>query len=155
MKKVLFVMVAIGSCVKMNAQMLQSTEKGREFVQLMEVQLEAYYGHDMKITPTYEKGMREYAFEQAGHPYTETEFDGNAHYHTSIELEPENFEEIENETLAKILAPDDAMNGQIKEMLETINPNRFFVESYLIKDKLYIVLGLDRPFDYTTWKAEE
>jgi hypothetical protein len=155
MKKMLFVLISVSSCVKINAQLLQSSEKGREFIQLMEVQLETYYGHDMKITPTYEKGMREYAFEQAGQAFNETPFDGKAHYHTLMKLEPENFEVIDNARLVKILAPDEGMNAQIKEMLETINPNRFFVESYLIKDKLYIVLGLDRPFDYTTWKAEE
>lgn len=155
MKKILFVLITVNSCLKINAQILQSTEKGKDFIKQMEFQLEAYYGHDMKITPTYEKGMREYAYQQAGHPYAETSFDGNAHYHTLIKLEPVNFEEIENARLVEILAPDDAMNSQIKEMLEIINPNRYFVESYLINDKLYVVLGLDRPFNYTTWKAEE
>jgi hypothetical protein len=28
-------------------------------------------------------------------------------------------------------------------------------EKFMLNDELYIVLALDRPFDYTTWKAEE
>jgi hypothetical protein len=155
MKKVLLTGLVVGLFGWAFGQTLESTEKGRDFIQQMELALEAYYGHDMKLTPGYAKGAKEYAYESAGSPLPETPFEGNAHYYTAMNFEPELFETVDNAKLVSILAPDDSMNGQIKEMLETINPNRFFVESYLIKDRMYVVLGLDRPFDYTTWKAEE
>lgn len=155
MKKVLLTLVAFGAVVCTYAQSLQTTDKGKEFIELIEMELEGYYGHDMKRTPTYEIGMREYAYEQAGKPFPATEFDGKAHYHTSILVQTEDFEFIDNCQLVKILTPDNGMNGQIKEMLDTIDPNRFFLESYVIDDKMFIVLALDRPFNYTTWRAEE
>jgi hypothetical protein len=40
-------------------------------------------------------------------------------------------------------------------MLTTINPTRFYLEQYTINEALYILLALDRPFNYTAWKAEE
>jgi hypothetical protein len=155
MKKILLILVTIGELISADAQSLQTTEKGNQFIELIEMELEGYYGHDMKPTPGFEQGMREYAYEQAGKPIPETEFDGKAHYHTSIILQPEDYEMIDNCQLVRILTPDDNMDGQVKEMLDIINPNRFFMESYLIDDQLFIVLALDRPFNYTTWRAEE
>ena len=137
------------------AQSLNSSVKGQELVLLLEKSLETYYGHDMILTPTYEKGMKEYAHEQANIPLPETPFDGNAHYHTCMHFSPELFDQIDNAALVNLLTPDDAMNEEVKNILTIINPNRFYVEQFKLNDELYIVLALDRPFDYTTWKAEE
>jgi hypothetical protein len=155
MKKIMLAFATFSVAFFNRAQSLQTTEKGRKFIELIEMELEGYYVHDMKPTPGFEIGMREYAYEQAGKPLPETEFDGKAHYHTSIALSPGDYELIDNCQLVKILTPDDDLNGQIKDMLTVIDPNRFFLESYLIEDKVYIVLALDRPFNYTTWRAEE
>ncbi len=155
MNKLLFSGLALGFYVFSTAQSIQSSEKGQDLLLQMEQSLETYYGHEMKLTPSYEKGMNEYAHEQANIPLPETPFDGNAHYHTSIHFAPDLFDQIDNATLAKLLTPDDAMNEQVKSMLTTINPNRFYLEQYTLNNELYIVVALDRPFDYTTWKAEE
>lgn len=155
MNKLLFLGFALGCYVFSIAQSIQSSEKGRDLLLQMEQSLEAYYGHDMKLTPSYEKGMNEYAHEQANIPLPETPFDENAHYHTCMHFSPELFDQIDNETLTKLLTPDDAMNQNVKSMLTTINPNRFYLEQYTLNNELYIVLALDRPFNYTTWKAEE
>ena len=113
MNKLLFSGLALGFYVFSTAQSMQSSEKGRDLLLQMEQSLEAYYGHDMKPTPSYEEGMNEYAHEQANVPLPETPFDGNAHYHTSIHFAPDLFDQIDNATLAKLLTPDDAMNEQV------------------------------------------
>jgi hypothetical protein len=72
-----------------------------------------------------------------------------------MHFSPELFDQIDNAALVNLLTPDDAMNEEVKNILTIINPNRFYVEQFKLNDELYIVLALDRPFDYTTWKAEE
>jgi hypothetical protein len=138
-----------------NGQSLQSSEKGRDLQQKMEASLESHYGHDMKLTPSFEKGMNEYAHENANIPIPNTPFDDNAHYHTAMHFSPELFNQIDNVSLVKILTPNDARNEQVGSMLKIINPNHFYLEQYTLNNELYIVLALDRPFDYTTLKAEE
>jgi hypothetical protein len=155
MKKNLLLLLCLGSVVMTQAQSLQASVKGQELVLQLEKSLETYYGHDMILTPTYEKGMKEYAHEQANIPLRETPFDGNAHYHKCMHFSPDLFNQIDNATLVNLLTPDDAMNEQAKNVLTLINPNRFYVEQFTLNNELYIVLALDRPFDYKTWKAEE
>jgi hypothetical protein len=155
MKKILILTFCLGSILFSKAQSLQNTEKGLEFIQLLEMELEGYYGHNMKNTPSYEEGVKAYAFEKAGKSFQETSPEKSAHYHTSIILDTNDFEIVDNCQLVEILAPDDDMNGQIKELLTIIDPNRFYVESFTLDDKMYIVLALDRPFNYETWRAEE
>ena len=155
MKKVFFTGLVLCVFGFSNAQSMHLSDKGRDLLVQMEKSLEIFYGHDMILTPTYEKGMREYAHEQAGVPLPETAFEGNAHFHTAVHFDPALFEQIDNNTLAGLLTPDSTKDNELNSMLTTINPNRFYIEQYTINESLYIVLALDRPFNYTTWKAEE
>jgi hypothetical protein len=72
-----------------------------------------------------------------------------------VHFDPALFEQIDNITLAGLLTPDSTKDNEVNSMLTTINPNRFYIEQFTINEALYIVLALDRPFNYTTWKAEE
>lgn len=100
MNKLLFSGLALGFYVFSTAQSMQSSEKGRDLLLQMEQSLETYYGHEMKLTPSYEK-------------------------------------------------------GSVNMRITTTNPNRFYFEPYRINEALYVLLALDRPFNYTTWKAEK
>lgn len=155
MKNLFFAGLTFAFVGMSEAQSLQTTAKGRELLTSIKNSLEVFYSHDMILTPTFEKGMNGFAHEQAGVPLIDTTLEENAHYHTAIHFSHELFNQIENSTIVELLTPERRKESEVKSFLATINPNRFYLEQFIIDEEVYIVLALDRFYNSTTRKFEE
>ena len=136
-----------------NIEDWKHTEKGKEFLTNLEIQLEEEFKHDMITKPEFKPGIENYLRQKYSIPGDTSIAPNTAHNHIILTVSEANFENLPNETLIDMLT--DFSAESFKEWFDIVRPNKFLVEMYENGNTLYIAMALDRPFNYDTWKAED